>query len=176
MLPPGFQTARLILRPIEVGDADAIFDGYAQDNEVTRYMTWRPHRNISDAHAFIAVCLATPRERSLTYAITGRSDHRLRGVFELRRPAAYRLGYGYVLARQFWGQGLMSEALTAAVEWALAQSDVWRIGDVCDVDNLASARVMEKAGMTREALLRRWSMHPNVSSEPRDCFSYVKAR
>ena len=176
MLPPGIQTARLILRPIEAGDADAIFDGYAQDSEVTRYMTWRPHRTISDAHAFIAVCLTTPRELSLTYAITGRSDGQLRGVFELRRPAAYRLGYGYVLARRFWGQGLMSEALTAAVEWALAQSDVWRIGDVCDVDNLASARVMEKAGMTREALLRRWSMHPNVSSEPRDCFSYVKAR
>ena len=176
MLPPGFQTARLILRPIEVGDAGAIFDGYAQDRQVTRYMTWRPHRDISDAHAFIAVCLATPRDRSLTYAITGRGDDRLRGVFELRRPVSYRLGYGYVLGRQFWGQGLMTEVLTAAVEWALAQSEVWRIGDVCDVDNRASARVMEKAGMTREALLRRWSMHPNVSSEPRDCFSFVRSR
>jgi [ribosomal protein S5]-alanine N-acetyltransferase len=71
---------------------------------------------------------------------------------------------------------MMTEALTAAVEWALAQSEVWRIGDVCDVDNLASARVMEKAGLTREALLRRWSMHPNVSSEPRDCFSYARSR
>jgi len=176
MLPPGFQTSRLILRPIEAGDAGAIFDGYAQDREVTRYMTWRPHRDRSDADACVAGCLATPRDWSLTYAITGRGDHRLRGVFELRRPVPYRLGYGYVLARQFWGQGLMSEVLTAAVEWALAQSDVWRIGDVCDVDNLASARVMEKACMTRQALLRRWSMHPNVSDEPRDCLSFARYR
>jgi [ribosomal protein S5]-alanine N-acetyltransferase len=94
----------------------------------------------------------------------------------LRRPVSYRLGYGYVLARQFWGQGLMTEVLTAAVEWALVQSDVWRIGDVCDVDNLASARVMGKAGMKKEALLRRWSMHPNVSDEPRDCFSFARYR
>jgi ribosomal-protein-alanine N-acetyltransferase len=176
MFPDGFQTARLVLRPIEAGDAPAIFDGYAQDPEVTRFMTWRPHRDRSDADAFIALCLATPRDRSLAYAITGRGDHLLRGVLELRRPAPYRLGFGYVLARRFWGQGLMTEALTVATQWAMDQSEVWRIGDVCDVDNLASARVMEKAGMRREALLRRWSMHPNVSDHPRDCFSYARVR
>jgi RimJ/RimL family protein N-acetyltransferase len=176
MFPDGLQTARLILRPIVAADADAIFDGYAQDPEVTRFMTWRPHRERSDAHAFVALCLATPRERSLTYIITGRGDHLLRGVLELRRPAPYRLGFGYVLARRFWGLGLMTEALTAATQWAMDQREVWRIGDVCDIDNLASARVMEKAGMTREALLRRWSMHPNVSDLPRDCFSYARVR
>jgi [ribosomal protein S5]-alanine N-acetyltransferase len=44
------------------------------------------------------------------------------------------------------------------------------------VENLASARVMEKAGMTREGLLRRWIIHPNVSDEPRSCFSFAKVR
>ena len=67
----------------------------------------------------------------------------------------------------------MVEALTAVVDWGLSQPSVWRIGDV---DNLASARVMEKVGLACEALLRRWSMHPNVSDEPRDCFSYVRSR
>jgi len=40
----------------------------------------------------------------------------------------------------------------------------------------ASARVMEKVGLEREGLLRRWIMHPNVSSEPRDCFAYARSR
>ena len=53
----------------------------------------------------------------------------------------------------------MTEALGEVVRWALDRDDIWRIGDVCDVENLASARVMGKAGMTREGLLRRWIIH-----------------
>jgi ribosomal-protein-alanine N-acetyltransferase len=51
---------------------------------------------------------------------------------------------------------------------------MWRIGDV--VETLASARVMEKTGMTRAGLLRRWIIHPNISDEPRNCFSFAKVR
>ena len=70
----------------------------------------------------------------------------------------------------------MTEALTEVVNWALQQPSVWRVGDVVDVDNVASARVMEKAGLEREGLLRRWGSHPNVGDAPRDCLSYAKVR
>ena len=70
----------------------------------------------------------------------------------------------------------MTEALFEVVRWALQQERVFRIGAVCDVENLGSARVMEKAGLVREGVLRRWMMHPNVSDEPRDCFSYARVR
>jgi [ribosomal protein S5]-alanine N-acetyltransferase len=70
----------------------------------------------------------------------------------------------------------MTEVLVEVVTWALKQPSVFRISAVCDVENIASARVMEKAGLLREGLLRRWLMHPNVSDEPRDCFSYARVR
>jgi len=70
----------------------------------------------------------------------------------------------------------MTEALTAVVTWALAQPDIWRIWAVTDVDNTASTRVMEKAGLTREGVLRRWIVHPNLSTDPRDCFCYARIR
>ena len=70
----------------------------------------------------------------------------------------------------------MTEALRAVVTWALAEPGVFRIGAVCDVDDPASARVMEKAGLVREGLLGGWMVHPNVSAEPRDCFIYGLAR
>jgi len=44
---------------------------------------------------------------------------------------------------------------------------------MCDVDNLASARVLEKVGMSREGVLRRSTMHPNASDEPRDSYCYA---
>jgi len=80
---------------------------------------------------------------------------------------------GYVLTRLHWGKGYMTEALRGLVDWALKQQHIYRIWAVCDVDNIASARVMEKAGMQREGILRRWSVHPNLSPEPRDSYCYA---
>ncbi len=65
----------------------------------------------------------------------------------------------------------MPEALRALVDWALAQPGIWRAVATCDVENRASARVMEKAGMRSRVLLRRHTIHPNLQPEPRDCRS-----
>ena len=67
----------------------------------------------------------------------------------------------------------MTEAMKAVMDWALRRGDVYRVWAVCDIDNLASARVMEKAGMQREGVLKRWSVHPNISAEPRDSYCYA---
>jgi len=83
---------------------------------------------------------------------------------------------GYVLARRQWGYGFMAEAVTPVVDLAFTEPSVFRVGAVCDVDNLRSARVLEKAGFEREGILRSWAVHPNISSTPRDCYSYSKTR
>jgi RimJ/RimL family protein N-acetyltransferase len=176
MLPKRFETARLVLRPIAHGDAPTIFARYAQDPEVVRYLTWRPHRSQAETEAYIARCLATPADMARTYVLTARAAGDLLGAFDLRRPVTHRLDCGYVLARPYWGRGLMTEALSEMVRWAMRRDDIWRVGAVCDVDNFASARVMEKAGLEREGVLRRWLVHPNLGPEPRDCFSYAKSR
>jgi len=174
MFPDALHTARLILRPITAADAGTIYEGYATDPQVTRFLTWLPHRGLVETEAYVAHCLAASAAR--TYVLVGRDDGLLRGAFGLRRPEPHRYGYGYVLARPWWGQGLMAEALAEAARWALDQPGVWRIGDCCDVDNHASARVMEKAGLQREGVLRRWMVHPGLDRTPRDCFSYALTR
>jgi ribosomal-protein-alanine N-acetyltransferase len=174
MFPGTFPTPRLLLRPIAPDDAAAIFDAYAQDPEVTRYLVWRPHQRLADTQAYIAHCLTAQTSR--TYVLTGRQDKVIRGAIDIRQPTPHRLEFGYVLARPHWGRGLMTETLQAIVHWALAQPAIFRIGAVCDIDNIASARVMEKAGLTHEGLLRRWMIHPNISDEPRDCLAYGAAR
>ncbi len=91
-----------------------------------------------------------------------------------KRP--HRVEFGFVIARPFWGQGYMTEALSTLVDWSLDQPQIWRASAFCDIDNLASARVMEKAGMIFEGILRRFFVHPNISGEPRDCRMYSKVR
>jgi RimJ/RimL family protein N-acetyltransferase len=120
MLPETFDTARLILRPLTPADAGPIFDTYARDAEVTRFVIWRPHQSRCDTEAFIDLCVATPADVARTYVLADRQDRALRGIFGLRQTAPYRLDFGYVLARPWWGQGLMTEALTDVVHWPCA--------------------------------------------------------
>jgi [ribosomal protein S5]-alanine N-acetyltransferase len=176
MLPETFSTTRLLLRPVAAEDTDAIFDSYAQDEEVARYLIWRPHRNRWETQKYVERCVATPREVERTYMLVGRDDNIIRGAFALRQRAPHRLDCGYVLARRWWGQGLMTEALSEIACWGLCQPSIFRIGAVCDVENTGSARVLEKSGFIREGVLQRWLVHPNISDEPRDCYSYARVR
>ncbi|MEH6459006.1 GNAT family N-acetyltransferase [Chitinimonas sp. JJ19] len=83
---------------------------------------------------------------------------------------------GYVLGRAHWRQGYMSEAISAFAQEALALPPIFRLQATCDMDNLASARTLEKSGFRREGLLASRTVHPNISAEPRACFTYARCR
>jgi ribosomal-protein-alanine N-acetyltransferase len=174
--PTNWGTPRLDLRPPVIDDADNLFATYTQDPEVTRYLVWRPHESIETTRAFVCRCIdAWESGASFPWVMLRREDGQLLGMIEIR-VNLFRAELGYVLARRFWGQGYMTEAVRALVDWAVAQPQIHRVWAVCDVDNLASARVMEKAGMQREGLLRRWIVHPNISPDPRDVWCYARVK
>lgn len=110
--------------------------------------------------------------RDYAYAITLKENGSLIGMFGLH-PMKMKVEVGYALARPHWGKGYTTEVLRKVIEWAFTQPEMYRVQAFCDMENLASARVMEKAGMTREGLLRRYVLHPNISAEPRDAYLYA---
>jgi ribosomal-protein-alanine N-acetyltransferase len=174
--PALIETDRLVLRPPIETDAEAIFHAYAQDPAVTRYLMWRPHRQVGDAQEYVQRCQVGWNDGTeLTWILTRRTDQRVVGAIAIR-PEGHKASLGYVLARAFWGQGLMPEAGRALIEAARTVDGLHRVWAVCDVDNHASARVLEKIGMQREGTLRRWVIHPNVSPLPRDasCYSWIR--
>ena len=71
------------------------------------------------------------------------------------------------------GEEIMPEAARCIVSHALLQPTMFRVQAFCDVENAASARTLEKVGMSREGILRRYIIHPSVSNEPRDCYLYA---
>ncbi len=175
-MPQRLESARLLLREATLWDAPEIFAGYARDPEVTRFLTFTPHESLSDTRRFL-VGAQGQRAAGLanTYAIILRDGGRLVGTFDLRREAMHKVSCGYVLERACWGKGLMTEALSAAMAWVKATQDVTRFWTFCDLENIGSARVMEKAGLTREAVLRKWIFPPNLG-EARDIVTYAWIR
>jgi [ribosomal protein S5]-alanine N-acetyltransferase len=174
MIPPHMiETARLRLRGARESDAEAIFAAYGQDHDVTMYLAWRPSGRIEETREHLRLTVKACEEgRALQWVILRNEDERLLGMIG-GRIDGHKVELGYVLAKAYWNKGYMTEAVRAVVEWTLAQPEIFRVWAVCDVENPASARVMEKAAMKREGVLRRWSLHPTRSAEPRDCYSYA---
>ncbi|HEY9403985.1 MAG TPA: GNAT family N-acetyltransferase [Pyrinomonadaceae bacterium] len=174
--PTHIETARLVLRKPVAADVPHIYEAYARDPEVTRYLTWRPHRTVADGEEHSAQQLAAWESgKYFSWVISVKEDGELAGMISMR-PEGWRVELGYVLGRRWWGRGLMTETVRAVIDYTLSEPEVFRVWAVCDVENAASARVLEKAGMRREGILRRWAMHPNMGAEPRDCFCYAKVK
>ncbi len=175
--PPLLSTARLRLRKPELKDAGPIFAAYATDPEVVRFLSWKAHQRVQDTEGFLQYCLEAWSEgTTFAYVIELQDcpDNPI-GMIDAR-PQGPRVAFGYVLARSSWGRGYMTEALSSLVDWSLNHPGHWRASAYCDVVNSASAKVMRKAGMEFEGVLRRFAVFPNVSSEPRDCLMYAKVR
>jgi RimJ/RimL family protein N-acetyltransferase len=180
MTPPEvIETERLRLRRPVMEDAAAIFSTYAQDPEVARFVSWSVHPSVDITRKFVEeYCVAGWKTGQVfPWLITLAAGGDVAGIIDLR-PVATRAEIGYVLARRYWGRGLMTEAARAVVEWALAEREIYRVWAVVDLENLASQRVLEKVGMTREGVLRRWVVMPRQGPAPRDvwCFARVKER
>lgn len=178
--PPGFpgiiETASLTLRAPNLSDAEEMFSSYTQDADVARYMVWQPHTSLEATRGFLAGCMAQWNAGSAyPYIITLKSSGQLIGMLEAR-PSAHIVNIGYVLARQHWGKGLMVEAIRAFTVLALHLPWVFRVEATCDVDNRPSARALEKSGFLLEGRLARHTVHPNISTQPRDCFIYAACR
>lgn len=174
--PERIETERLVMRMPRLADAQSIFGGYAQDAEVTRYLTWQPHNDVLETEHFLAGCTAAwDQAARFPWVVTLKAGGDLLGMVEIR-VNGFKADVGYVLARRWWGRGLATEALRPVVGWAMGQPGIYRVWALCDLENVASARVLEKVGMEREGVLRRNMLHPNVSSEPRDSCCYAIAK
>jgi RimJ/RimL family protein N-acetyltransferase len=171
--PEKITSERLLLRMPMMEDAFPIFELYAQDQEVTKYLTFDPHQSIKDTKSFLKRCLNNWKNNtSFPWTIVRRKDKQLLGMIDIVSIEQSGIQLGYVLAKTYWGNGYMTESLKLIIQWALKQKDIYRVWAVCDIENTASARVMEKADMQREGMLRRWVRLPYFGEKPRDCYCY----
>ncbi len=167
-------TPRMRLRPPRLADARAIFETWGNDPVVTRYLTWVPSRSVVDTEVFLRGAInrmILGEEHS--WLMTPREGPGTMGMISAWRENQ-QAELGFVLARSYWNRGYMTEALQAVIAWCDAREDIQQVWAVCDIDNLASAYVLEKAGLSPQGLVERWSVHPNLSRQPRDCLAFAR--
>lgn len=163
---PVLETGRLLLRGLEDGDVDALYEVNA-DPQVARYLPRPAMRAREEAVAMLERCRRYVAEGTgLTWGVALKPEGRVIGtvvLFDFNEQCAYAQT-GYVLGRAHWGRGLMHEAMTRLVEHAFGAMDLRRLEADVDPRNLASLRVVERLGFVREGLLReRWVVEGEIS-------------
>jgi RimJ/RimL family protein N-acetyltransferase len=169
--PERFTTARLLMRRPTPSDAQSIFTRYASDPDVTRYLAWPRHTGLDDTRVFLAFSDAEWRAWGCgPYLIF--VDDRLVGSTGLSFESPHEASTGYLFARDSWGLGYATEALSAMVDVARIM-DITRLYAICHVDHTASRRVMEKCAFVPEGVLRRHTTFPNVGPDRCDVYCYA---
>jgi ribosomal-protein-alanine N-acetyltransferase len=151
------KTDRLTLRDLEERDWEAVHS-FASDAEVVRYVDWGPNTE-DDTKKFIQRSIAGRREqprKSYGFAIVLEEGDRLIGTcgIDLSDSINREGCIGYCLNRHFWNQGYATETAGALLIFGFDQLNLHRIFALCDPENIASARVLEKVGMQLEGRFR----------------------
>ena len=151
------QSHRLILRPFRMDDADAMFANWASDPEVTRYLTWPAHRGKDVTEALLREWISRYSDGlffnwAVEWSATGQVIGNISVVALNEETESAEIGY--CLGKAFWGQGIMPEALRTVMGYLFDVVGVRRVCAGHDRNNPKSGRVMEKAGMKQEGILR----------------------
>jgi len=143
------ETERLILRPFTIEDAQEMFFGWANDPEVTKYLTWNTHKDIEETKRILSLWIDEyEKPERLNFAIELKKEDKLIGGIDV---VGYLGGVqgtpviGYNLARKYWGNGYMTEACHCVIEYLFSKgySEI-RIDAMSE--NIASIRVIQKCG------------------------------
>jgi [ribosomal protein S5]-alanine N-acetyltransferase len=171
------ETERLILRDPRIDDALDIFNNYSQDEEVTKYLVWKPHRNLETTRTFIESCITRNKlSENLIFSVFHKVDNKVIGMIDFKLDG-FKATFGYVLAKHYWNMGLMTEAMKPPLAYVLKLEIIKRVWATHHINNDASGNVMKKLGMELEGILRKYTIYPNLlATEPEDVkiYSIVK--
>jgi len=152
------ETERLILRRLVRGDAEAVFSNWASDTEVTKYLTWQAHASVKVTKAIIAEWIKAYKKLDFyQWAVVPKDFNQPVGTVSAVSvdPVINAVQTGYCFGKAWWGKGYATEALSAVIKFFFESVKVGRIFAIHDVNNPNSGKVMQKAGMVFEGIMRK---------------------
>ena len=108
-----FETERLILRPFKSSDAEDMFKNYTNNENVCKYLTWRPHGKLENTIGYLqnVVLPRYEKENELIWAIELKETGEVIGNFDVNtwKENLSKMTIGYVLSEDYWGQGITKD-------------------------------------------------------------------
>lgn len=151
------ETRRLVLRRFRIEDAEDMYRNWASDPEVTKFLTWPPHASVDFTKSLLNDWISKYEDGGyFNWGMEYKENGKVIGSISVVKlnENIEAADIGYCMSRAFWGQGLMPEALKEVINYLFDEVGLNRIAASHDANNPKSGRVMDKAGMKREGILR----------------------
>ncbi|WP_217988498.1 GNAT family N-acetyltransferase [Paucisalibacillus globulus] len=160
---PLLYTTRLKLIEILPSHADAIFEIFSKD-EVMKYYGRESMNSVEEAEDLVEHFQVLYREgKGIRWGITTKNNAEFIGTIGIHNysPHTQRAEIGFELQPEYWRKGILSEALASVLEYCFVELGIHRMGAITYPENVASNSLLEKAGFTREGLLRGYLFQHN---------------
>ena len=154
---PVLETERLILRKVTTEDMEDMHL-YGSDEEIVSCCKVSNYYRCSDTKAFIDFVLNKYENKQVSpWGIEYKENGKFIGTIDFVwwQPNHKIAEIGYVISKEYWGKGLTTEVAKEIIKFGFEEMDLVRIQARCDIENIGSARVMEKAGMSFEGIIRK---------------------
>ncbi|MER2127839.1 GNAT family N-acetyltransferase [Solibacillus sp.] len=157
---------RITLRPFRMEDLNDLFE-FTADEEATRYL-YAAHKDIDQTERLLTNYYL--QEPYCKYAVELNDTKKMIGTFEFRiKEYDQNAELGYTLTREYWGNGYMSEAIDLVLDIIFNKVQLARAYAEFDVRNEASGKLLTRAGMQRDGVLRKNRMVNGVLTDTVHC-------
>ena len=150
------ESNRLILRKFTLDDAEGMYNNWGSDPECCKYLAWDVHKSVDETKALLQSWVNDYENGALNWVVELKETGEIIGsisVMELlKKQSTAAIGYCY--GSKFWGNGYATEALRTVLEYLLNDCGIYLVEARHISGNPASGRVMEKAGMRKDGVLR----------------------
>jgi len=152
------ETERLILRRFLLEDAEYIFKNWANDDEVTKYLTWSSHKNVNETISIREKWMSEYEKKDFyQWAIVLKEINEPIGSISVVKQSddIQMVHIGYCIGKKWWNKGITSEALSTLIKFFFEEVGINRIESRYDPNNPNSGKVMAKCGMKYEGHMRQ---------------------
>ncbi len=153
------ETQRLILRKFKLSDAGAMFRNWASDDEVTRFLMWPSHKDVSVSENILKEWISKYDDKKFyQWAITLKPNvgEPIGGISVVDMDDRLQMVHiGYCIGRKWWHQGITSEALAELIRFFFDEVGVNRVESRHDPNNPNSGKVMQKCGLKYEGTIKQ---------------------
>lgn len=151
------KTNRLNLRRFCIDDAEALFNNWGTDKEISKYMLWKNYKTLDDAINSINYYIECYENNSnfRQYAIELNDTNELIGQISFTISKKHESAeIAYLIARPYQNKGLMKEALNAIIDYLINGLNCTRISAEVMIENISSIKLLEKNGFVQEGIER----------------------
>ena len=169
-------TERLTLRRFLLDDVDSLYQNWAGDPDVVKFMRMSPHKDKNETKEFIKSILCKyDKMDTYRWVIVLNEINEPIGFIGLTTISEYDMlgDFGYSIGKPFWNKGYATEALAAVLRYGLLETGFNRLEAYHSINNMQSGKVMKNAGMTYEGRAKQ-KYKSNAGFEDCDMYSIIK--